>query len=724
MPDFMLHPKPKVNNDPSLDILSGFHFHYDEASTIGGVLAHILADLAVFRQPHNWDEKYDVEDRDSLSSLASSARHYLDISGSGAANQLINRSTVEHVSVLHGATTRRPVIADLTGPSEYLFPSNARVPVEIGEAVAFVSDDLSEGAALTLSEGRIVQIDEKLPLIRRSPSLLLHVFCLRLQNEDPAFIRDFIQRHVSLQNVFKKPAQLQPMTPSDSDASERICYRRLSYSCHMSHLLLRQVDPTIHLPDLSIISHFSPKPPASTKESLSLCRSSSSVLLTFALPQQSPTRREELGLLSKPECLWSVLVLNCLQFRNAGDTDDSNNPSATLTPVAQFLHGIHSALHAHRINEQHILDILKEKIEESDDMSLFDDEHFSKTHLYHWAVKTCDGVCHSISSTLRFYDRIRSTSLLKPLVAAAHPSERAGIDLWFERCAEEILSLKELREEFISCRQDVQERRNALHGATGVLEARMAIRQGEQIKALTYLAIIFLPLSASASIYSINPLPESATLWSFIVFLVGLILLTSALGIGLRKSQKLKRYLSHRFQAASASTTNGNPNTSQNHRPTIRHQLFNAILPESVQDYIAYLKAVCTPPHDVMYGGGDDFTSLMERYSPPAPRHWGEAYTSILNPVRYLNHVYTFFIHVLHDVVVPWMAWPRTLLMRWRYRIFRGGYHWDACQFVGDVFMIGLSPVAVLVLCPVLLVVVVLMDGVAAAMHILWGFGT
>jgi hypothetical protein len=37
-----------------------------------------------------------------------------------------------------------------------------------------------------------------------------------------------------------------------------------------------------------------------------------------------------------------------------------------------------------------------------------------------------------------------------------------------------------------------------LHGATAVLEARLAYQQGERIKVLTYLAIIYLPLGTSA----------------------------------------------------------------------------------------------------------------------------------------------------------------------------------------------------------------------------------
>jgi hypothetical protein len=54
--------------------------------------------------------------------------------------------------------------------------------------------------------------------MQRSPLLLLHAFCLRLQNEDTAFIREFIQRHVDFRHTLKAPSLFQPMTPSDTDA--------------------------------------------------------------------------------------------------------------------------------------------------------------------------------------------------------------------------------------------------------------------------------------------------------------------------------------------------------------------------------------------------------------------------------------------------------------------------------------------------------------------------
>jgi hypothetical protein len=135
---------------------------------------------------------------------------------------------------------------------------------------------------------------------------------------------------------------------------------------------------------------------------------------------------------------------------------DSEQP-VSPTPVAQFLAGIHGALRTQRIDEQKILDALKACLSELDNQSLFDDENYTKTHLYHWVVKTCDTACQSISATLRFADKI-SNNFLKKLSIEVDTREQLGIEFWSQKCIQEASDLEELREELISCRQDVQER--------------------------------------------------------------------------------------------------------------------------------------------------------------------------------------------------------------------------------------------------------------------------
>jgi hypothetical protein len=208
------------------------------------------------------------------------------------------------------------------------------------------------------------------------------------------------------------------------------------------------------LPDLKLIEPFKHLQLGTARDSMSLCQVSSSVLLTFFLPEESASRREELDFLTHSCVLWNILTVNCVRRRSSNSDE---NHQALSTPVAQFLGGIYGAIQTQKIDEQNILDALKSRLAESDDIRLFDDIDFTKSHLYHWVIKTCDRVCHSISTTLRFVERL-SNDFVKTLNIKSHASDRPGIDFWLHKWMQEVSDLKELREEFLSCRQDVQER--------------------------------------------------------------------------------------------------------------------------------------------------------------------------------------------------------------------------------------------------------------------------
>jgi hypothetical protein len=67
-----------------------------------------------------------------------------------------------------------------------------------------------------------------------------------------------------------------------------------------------------------------------------------------------------------------------------------------LTSVAQHLRGIAHSIHMQDLNAEAIYDQLKERLNESDDNSLFDDERFTKSGLYYWTVKTYDELRESM----------------------------------------------------------------------------------------------------------------------------------------------------------------------------------------------------------------------------------------------------------------------------------------------------------------------------------------
>jgi hypothetical protein len=88
--------------------------------------------------------------------------------------------------------------------------------------------------------------------------------------------------------------------------------------------------------------------------------------------------------------------------------------------------------------------------------SIFDDEQFTKSTSYHWAVRTCDELSESIASTLRFM-RMRVISSVDKLCREAHAYEKLGIEHWLERMKEETFALKDLHAQILALRVQVQE---------------------------------------------------------------------------------------------------------------------------------------------------------------------------------------------------------------------------------------------------------------------------
>jgi len=112
-------------SEPAIPTDSNFEFHYDEASTLRGVLSHILRDLAGrgFKAP-SW-----ANNRQFIKNVASAAYRYLDKVGSGEASELAAGTAIDDVSVSDGSHARRAVVVDSTLPTKrHFFLSEVGVP--------------------------------------------------------------------------------------------------------------------------------------------------------------------------------------------------------------------------------------------------------------------------------------------------------------------------------------------------------------------------------------------------------------------------------------------------------------------------------------------------------------------------------------------------------------------------------------------------------------------
>lgn len=185
----------------------------------------------------------------------------------------------------------------------------------------------------------------------------------------------------------------------------------------------------------------------------SIVKTTTSVLLTIALPEASTTNQEELDLLKVPQGFWTVMVANCHE-RLAQDLE--REPTLHLTPLAQFLRGLTYSLRTQNVHAEAIYDQLKERLRTSGDESLFDDEHFTKSNLYHLIVKTCDELRESLTASLRFLRREFDNKITKQC-ENAHESERFGLVYWKTEHEAEMHALEELVAQVAALNASVQE---------------------------------------------------------------------------------------------------------------------------------------------------------------------------------------------------------------------------------------------------------------------------
>lgn len=203
--------------------------------------------------------------------------------------------------------------------------------------------------------------------------------------------------------------------------------------------------------DRLIIGPFRPGQRFEQSFQLYLFKTSSSVLLTLVLPEESTSHEEEIGLLGNPQALWTVLIVNG-PARFALDYENLEH----LSPCAQYLRGITASLYMQRTNGQHILEVLNDHLQVSDNDSLFDDELFTKSGLYHWVIKTCHELSGSVASNLKFVEKVLNSEI-DDLCNRAHAHEKLGLSHWSRKMKEEIHELDNLQAETDMLREKVQE---------------------------------------------------------------------------------------------------------------------------------------------------------------------------------------------------------------------------------------------------------------------------
>ncbi|KAH8770654.1 hypothetical protein F5882DRAFT_507259 [Hyaloscypha sp. PMI_1271] len=468
--------------------------HYGLSSgSFGGILHEILLDMCMFKHIHNWDEKLFEgplksilkvvhrswgENRCTLASVIahSTGQEIGDISSNDGNNPSPPTEDARNVDSYFVKCSSYFKKASGKGASPFPTPQKIK---SRDDNIGGISSSIEGTNSLSLAQGRIM--------------------------------------HLSLDCGLKLPYHRQEKSPPEIDSSRQKCYKRVTISCHITYLTLSNADEWENTEDQLDRARIFPfhhrKAPASSGD-IFLVKASSSVLLTLCTPEESESCEEEVHLLRTPRALWTVLAIN-----TSAEYASDHQMKQYLTPIAQY-----------RTNAEIISGDMRKWLKDFQSESIFDDEQFTKSTSYHWAVRTCDELSESIASTLRFM-RVRVISSVDKLCREAHAYEKLGIEHWLERMKEETFALKDLHAQILALRVQVQE---SLHGVISILEAGTALQQGERMKTLAYLATIYLPLAATSSLYSMSVFPKSATFLSFFLVFAFLFFCIMLLGMNLK----------------------------------------------------------------------------------------------------------------------------------------------------------------------------------------------
>ncbi|KAK0673652.1 hypothetical protein QBC41DRAFT_352535 [Cercophora samala] len=167
------------------------------------------------------------------------------------------------------------------------------------------------------------------------------------------------------------------------------------------------------------------------------------------------------------------------------------------------------------------------------DKLLFEDSHFTYSRRYFWAYNTLGVINEGIKSmsaayannfTRDFWEGRHPT--LWPCSPSPSPSQSAAgylakLDALRQDLEAAVSELKVVYDRNEATRTEIRSLREQLFSGSSVKESRRAIEQGKNIKILTSVSMVFLPLTFVVGVFSITTLEIEPEDWRFSVTLVG-----------------------------------------------------------------------------------------------------------------------------------------------------------------------------------------------------------
>ncbi|KAH6679338.1 hypothetical protein B0J14DRAFT_295896 [Halenospora varia] len=184
------------------------------------------------------------------------------------------------------------------------------------------------------------------------------------------------------------------------------------------------------------------------------------------------------------------------------------------SPGQFFLYWIAVALFHARSRWENAIDALDAEVTSPSDVVFMedrndlmaDDPQFSLSKTYFWALQTYKLFERTLQQTVTTWDNFKQDSL--PRIRDGRISREdweAGV-VSIDR-AIDTLKLKIARVQ--RGIQDVKDLRESLQSTAAVFDSRTAVRQGENIRLLTYITLLFLPLSFGTGIFGMQIIESS-----------------------------------------------------------------------------------------------------------------------------------------------------------------------------------------------------------------------
>ncbi|TAQ87975.1 hypothetical protein B7494_g3704 [Chlorociboria aeruginascens] len=243
--------------------------------------------------------------------------------------------------------------------------------------------------------------------------------------------------------------------------------------------------------------------------------------------------------------LYTVLLLVPQGFSNPSKVEmELEETLESNTQIEAELHcivkGLTGVIQRWSYLDRYLENLLVEDFMEPSDYAklLFDDENFSRSQKYFWAIGCLGEFDTNISDNIKQLD-LYTAARIQPLLARPDLAERLDAACLNppqgmtsqERGAcrlEEFMelikkadhareSLVNLQSQFRKTLETVKALRDGLFNASTLMESRSATRLAENVKLLTYVSIFYLPLAFCAALWAIPNIGDRSTKVPFLI---------------------------------------------------------------------------------------------------------------------------------------------------------------------------------------------------------------